>query len=152
MESSSKAFTIACVNSDDELKLIALLMILCTVDSVDIEAGSDDEVQMGSSVLYEATPFVFDGSTIKSCSEEQSKLRLSAKAEPWAMHLLAMRKSAKRLIRKDERSVVLVYVKKIKHSMKKQEGSLSTSLTSAPEGVAHDENDAEGEIIAESLT
>lgn len=40
-------------------------MILCSIDIVDIETGSDDEVQNGSVIRYEATSFIFDDDTIK---------------------------------------------------------------------------------------
>ncbi|VDM82206.1 unnamed protein product [Strongylus vulgaris] len=101
---------------------------------------------MGCSVLYEVTPFIFDGTIFKPCTEEQSKLRLSSKVEPWALKMIGMRKSGKCLIRKDEKSVVLVHIKKIKQHARKQDYSSSASLTSGQERAAPDENfDVEAE-------
>ncbi|RCN53064.1 hypothetical protein ANCCAN_00613 [Ancylostoma caninum] len=143
--SSSRRFALQFTSSDDEHKLIAVLMILCSIDSVDIEAGSDDEVHNGSVIRYEATSFIFDG-TIKACNEEQSKMRVSASGELWVMRLLGMRKSAKRMVRKDENSVFLVHVRKIKSSTKKQDNSISASTAPMQGQPAADEsNDVEVE-------
>ncbi|KAL6729520.1 hypothetical protein Aduo_000567 [Ancylostoma duodenale] len=137
--SASRRFALQFSSSDDEHRFIAVLMILCSIDSVDIETGSDDEVHNGSVIRYEATSFTLDG-TIKTCPEEQSKMRVSASGEPWVKRLLGMKKSAKRLVRKDEKSVLLVHVRKIKSSTKKQDNSISTSTTPMQGRPAADES------------
>ncbi|EYC45351.1 hypothetical protein Y032_0431g1324 [Ancylostoma ceylanicum] len=143
--SAARRFALQCTSTDDEHKLIAVLMILCSIDNVDIETGIDDEVQNGSVIRYEATCLTLDG-TIKACPEE-SKLRVSANGEPWVMRLLGMRKSAKRMVRKDEKSVLLVHVRKIKSSTKKQDNSIPASTVSVQGRPAAEES---GDMEAEN--
>ncbi|VDM56889.1 unnamed protein product [Angiostrongylus costaricensis] len=44
-----KTFGFVCLNDDDEAKLLALLMILCSIKSMVLEVGTGDEVEIGCS-------------------------------------------------------------------------------------------------------
>ncbi|CAJ0593344.1 unnamed protein product [Cylicocyclus nassatus] len=137
--SASTSFAITFVKSEDECKLTALLMLLCCINRVDLEEGSGIEVYIGSSVLYEVTPLIYDGASIKICADEQSKLRLSPKSEPWVLQTVGMKKSGKRLLRKDDKSVVLIHVKKIKQHRAADDSS-AASLVSVTQRLTVNEN------------
>lgn len=43
-------------------------MILCRLDCAVLEEGTSDEVKIGSSILYDATTYAFDGSLVEVCA------------------------------------------------------------------------------------
>ncbi|VDN35252.1 unnamed protein product [Cylicostephanus goldi] len=125
-------------------------MLLCAIRKIDIEEGSGIEVCIGSSVLYEITPLMFDGASVKLCTEEQSKLRISPKSEPWVLQTVGMKKLGKRLLRKDDKSVVLIHVKKIKQH-RAADDSTTASLASVAERLKVDENLDEPKVSSDIL-
>ncbi|VDO97720.1 unnamed protein product [Heligmosomoides polygyrus] len=68
--SPARTFSFVCLVDGDETKLIALLMILCRLDCAVLEEGTSDEVKIGSSILYDATTYAFDGSLVEDCKEK----------------------------------------------------------------------------------
>ncbi|KAK5973858.1 hypothetical protein GCK32_004109 [Trichostrongylus colubriformis] len=102
VSSTSKTFSFICLNGNDEAKVIAILMILCAIESTVLEEGGDDEVKMGSSILCDSTTFTFDGSTIEALHERDSKFRLTTKSNPRVLLLIGMKRNGKCMESADE--------------------------------------------------
>uniref|UniRef100_A0A0K0CV12 PH domain-containing protein n=1 Tax=Angiostrongylus cantonensis TaxID=6313 RepID=A0A0K0CV12_ANGCA len=104
-----KTFSFVCLNDDDEAKLIALLMILCSIKSIVLEVGTGNEVEMGSSIFYSSTKFTFDGTSIEVVAQQPSKHRVSMKSDSWMLSLLGLKRSATRLTLLDDKTALAIH-------------------------------------------
>lgn len=118
--SPARTFSFVCLVDGDETKLIALLMILCRLDCAVLEEGTSDEVKIGSSILYDATTYAFDGSLVEASIEEDSKLRVSSKSEAWVLGLIGMKRSTRCVLRINDKTAALIHIKKVKNSTSKK--------------------------------
>ncbi|VDL71977.1 unnamed protein product [Nippostrongylus brasiliensis] len=133
VSSIQERFAFICLNDDEEVKLVALLMILCGVESATIDLGSGDEVRTGSSILYESTSFSFDGSLLKVSTKADSKIRLSTKSDASMQRLLGLRRLSKCLTRVNAESVELIYIKKVKNPTRKDGDAMAVTAPVAEE-------------------
>ncbi|KAJ1368112.1 hypothetical protein KIN20_029180 [Parelaphostrongylus tenuis] len=113
-----KTFTFLCLKDEEEAKLIALLMILCSIESTVLEVGSGDEVVIGSSISYSSTRFTLDGATVEVVPQQPSKYRLSQKTD----------------------SSLLIHVNRVKSNSKKQKEDISKLKIAKDELSHHPQN------------